>query len=84
MKQQRIFNADDGQDLLSDCALSGEPLIQTMSPETDAHEYALDAPLMRTIIGERKHLTAYEVRLVSHLREQCNENGVRTVAVATA
>lgn len=64
MKQQRIFVADDAQDLLNDCALSGEPLIQSMSPETDAHEYALDEPLIRTIVGERRHLSAYEVRRV--------------------
>ena len=57
-----IFNADDGTDYLADCALSGEPLIQTMSPDTDAHEYALDQPLARTILGERRHLSAYEVR----------------------
>ncbi|TFK85684.1 general amidase [Polyporus arcularius HHB13444] len=56
-----IFNADDGTDYLADCALSGEPLIQTMSPVTDAHEYALDQPLARTILGERRHLTAYEL-----------------------
>ncbi|KAI0717519.1 general amidase [Cerioporus squamosus] len=56
-----IFNADDGTDYLADCALSGEPLIQTMSPETDAHEYALDEPLARTILGERRHLSAYEL-----------------------
>ncbi|KAL1952417.1 hypothetical protein VTO73DRAFT_1566 [Trametes versicolor] len=58
---QRIFVADDAQDLLNDCALSGEPLIQSMSPETDAHEYALDEPLIRTIVGERRHLSAYEL-----------------------
>ncbi|KAI0757556.1 general amidase [Daedaleopsis nitida] len=56
-----IFNADDGADYLAACALSGEPLIQTMSPATDAHEYALDEPLARTILGERRHLTAYEL-----------------------
>ncbi len=36
-----------------------------MSPTTDAHEYALDEPLARTIIGERRHLSAYEVRFLS-------------------
>ncbi|KAI0762463.1 amidase signature domain-containing protein [Fomes fomentarius] len=56
-----IFNADDGADYLAECARSGEPLIQTMSPTTDAHEYALDEPLARTIIGERRHLSAYEL-----------------------
>ncbi|PIL30761.1 hypothetical protein GSI_06929 [Ganoderma sinense ZZ0214-1] len=56
-----IFNADDGTDYRAECALSGEPLIQTMSPTTDAHEFALDEPLAKTIIGEPKHLSAYEL-----------------------
>ena len=33
-----------------------------MSPDTDAHAYALDEPLARTVLGERRHLSAYEVR----------------------
>ena len=68
-----IFNADDGADYRAECARSGEPLIQTMSPDTDAHEYALDQPLARTILGERRHLSAYEVRpscpVLSRLRQ---------------
>ncbi|KAH9891213.1 general amidase [Cubamyces lactineus] len=58
---EKIFAADDALDLLKDCALSGEPLIQTMSPDTDSHQYALDEPMARTIVGERRHLTAYEL-----------------------
>ncbi|KAI0641096.1 general amidase [Trametes meyenii] len=58
---ESIFAADDATDLLHDCELSGEPLIQTMSPDTDAHEYALDEPMARTIVGERRHLSAYEL-----------------------
>ncbi|KZT68822.1 amidase [Daedalea quercina L-15889] len=58
---ERIFAADDAQDYLTECALSGEPLIQTMSPDTDAHEYALDEPFARAIVGERRHLNAYEL-----------------------
>ncbi|KAH9939021.1 general amidase [Epithele typhae] len=57
-----IFNADDGVDYRTECARSGEPLIQTMSPSTDAHEYALDAPMARSILGENiRHLSAYEL-----------------------
>ncbi|CCM03702.1 uncharacterized protein FIBRA_05848 [Fibroporia radiculosa] len=56
-----IFAADDGHDYLTACALSGEPLMQTMSPTTDAHEYALDEPFARTIVGERRHLSAFEL-----------------------
>ena len=67
LRQVSIFNADDGADYRAECALSGEPLIQTMSPTTDAHEYALDEPLAKTIIGEPKHLSAYEVRHRSRL-----------------
>ncbi|KAI0761173.1 general amidase [Trametes elegans] len=58
---QSIFSADDALDLLNDCALSGEPLIQTMSPDTDAHAYALDEPMEHAIVGERRHLSAYEL-----------------------
>ncbi|KAI9065795.1 general amidase [Trametes sanguinea] len=58
---ERIFAADDSLDLLKDCELSGEPLMQTMSPATDAHEYALDEPMQVTIVGERRQLTAYEL-----------------------
>ena len=69
-----IFNADDGADYSAECALSGEPLIQTMSPTTDAHEYALDEPLAKSIIGEIRHLSAYEVRLhpFGVPKESCN------------
>ncbi|KZT09017.1 general amidase [Laetiporus sulphureus 93-53] len=58
---ERIFAADDAHDYLTECARSGEPLIQTMSPDTDAHEYALDEPFARTVVGERRHLSAYEL-----------------------
>ena len=61
VEQERIFAADDSLDLLKDCELSGEPLMQTMSPATDAHDYALDEPMQVTIVGERRHLSAYEV-----------------------
>ena len=61
--QELIFNADEGTDYRTECALSGEPLMQTMSPDTDAHEYALDEPFAKTIIGKPvRHITAYEVR----------------------
>ncbi|KAH9949475.1 general amidase [Amylocystis lapponica] len=63
---ERIFAADDGHDYLTQCALSGEPLLQTMSPTTDKHEYALDEPFARTIVGERRHLSAYELWQLHH------------------
>ncbi|KAI0932940.1 hypothetical protein AcW1_000094 [Taiwanofungus camphoratus] len=58
---ERIFAADDAHDFLTECARSGEPLLQSMRPADDAHEYALDEPFCRTIVGERRHLTAYEL-----------------------
>ncbi|KAH9850566.1 general amidase [Lenzites betulinus] len=58
---QKIFVADGGFDFRDACKLSGEPLIKTMSPDTDAHEYALDEPLLQTFVSERKHLSAYEL-----------------------
>lgn len=58
---ETIFAADDAHDMLSACALSGEPLIQSMSPTVDAHAYALDEPFARTVVGERRHLSAYEL-----------------------
>lgn len=62
--QETIFAADDAHDMLSACALSGEPLIQSMSPTVDAHAYALDEPFARTVVGERRHLSAYEARTI--------------------
>ncbi|KAI0727609.1 general amidase [Fomitopsis betulina] len=58
---ERIFAADDARDYLTDCALSGEPLITSMSPETGAHDYTLEEPFARTIVGQRRHLSAYEL-----------------------
>ncbi|CDO71742.1 hypothetical protein BN946_scf184920.g26 [Trametes cinnabarina] len=57
----RIFAADNALDMLKDCELSGEPLLKTMSPATDAHEFALDEPMQVAIVGEPKHLSAYEL-----------------------
>ncbi|KAL6301007.1 general amidase [Sparassis latifolia] len=58
---ENIFAADDGYDYRAACELSGEPLLQTMSPATDAHKYALDEPMARTIVGERRHVNAWEL-----------------------
>lgn len=60
--QELIFNADEGKDYRTACALSGEPLMQTMSPDTEAHEYALDEPFARTILDKPiRHISAWEV-----------------------
>ncbi|KZT24712.1 general amidase [Neolentinus lepideus HHB14362 ss-1] len=59
---ESIYNADAGHDFREVCKESGEPVIQTMSPETNKHELALDEPLVRTVLGpEQKMLTAWEL-----------------------
>ncbi|KAF8878736.1 hypothetical protein BD779DRAFT_1676723 [Infundibulicybe gibba] len=60
---ETIFAADGGHDYRTQCELSGEPLIRTMSPTTDAHESesALDQPLAQSLIGDPSHRSAYEV-----------------------
>jgi amidase len=35
--------------------------MQTMSPTENAHEYALDMPLAKVLVGEPTHLSAYDV-----------------------
>lgn len=71
MHQERIFAADDARDYLTDCALSGEPLITSMSPETGAHDYTLEEPFARTIVGQRRHLSAYEVCVLPSMSDPC-------------
>ncbi|KAJ7134760.1 general amidase [Mycena epipterygia] len=55
-----IFAADAWHDLTKACE-GVEPLIQTMSPTTDAHENALDQPLFRTVVGQPQHRSAHEL-----------------------
>ncbi|KAJ7288192.1 general amidase [Mycena rebaudengoi] len=57
---ETIFAADGGHDYRSQCE-GVEPLIQTMSPTTDSHENALDEPLVKGLVGEPYHRTAYEL-----------------------
>ncbi|EKM60485.1 uncharacterized protein PHACADRAFT_179748 [Phanerochaete carnosa HHB-10118-sp] len=58
----QIFFADSGHDFFTDCELSGEPLIQTMSPAENAHELVLDGlPLSRTLVEKPAHLSAYDL-----------------------
>ena len=68
LSQQGIYSADGGHDYRSECEKSGEPLIQTMSPTEDAHEYALDTPLDRVINGKPRHLSAHEVSSLQRQR----------------
>ncbi|CAL1696974.1 unnamed protein product [Somion occarium] len=58
---ESIFAADAGQDYRVECAKSGEPLIQTMSPDKDAHPYNLFESYAKTIIGKPELLSAYDL-----------------------
>ncbi|KAJ7211989.1 general amidase, partial [Mycena pura] len=57
---ETIFAADGGHDYRQECE-NAEPLIQTMSPTTNSHENALDEPLVKGLVGEPYHRTAYEL-----------------------
>ncbi|KAJ6559048.1 general amidase [Mycena vulgaris] len=57
---ETIFAADGGHDYRQQCE-GVEPLIQTMSPSTDSHENALDEPLVKGLVGEPYHRSAYEL-----------------------
>ncbi|TCD71441.1 hypothetical protein EIP91_010147 [Steccherinum ochraceum] len=58
---ERIFAADGGHDYRVECAKSGEPLITTCLPNEDAHDYPLDKPLAKVLVGEPEHLSAYDL-----------------------
>ncbi|KAF8069193.1 general amidase [Lyophyllum atratum] len=58
---ETIFVADGGHDYRAQCELSGEPLIETMLPSTDAHESTLSEPFVKTLVGEAAHLSAYDL-----------------------
>ncbi|KAG5638583.1 hypothetical protein H0H81_011803 [Sphagnurus paluster] len=59
--QETIFVADGGHDYREQCLRSGEPLVETMVPVTDAHESHLSEPFVKTLVGEASHLTAYDL-----------------------
>ncbi|GLB42408.1 putative amidase [Lyophyllum shimeji] len=58
---ETIFVADGGHDYRVQCELSGEPLIETMVPPTDAHESTLSEPFVKTLVGEAARLGAYDL-----------------------
>lgn len=58
---ETIYAADGGHDLRVQCELSGEPLIQTMSPTEDAHPTPLSERLNQTLVGEPVHRSAYDL-----------------------
>jgi len=61
---EQIYAADGGHDFRTECDLSGEPVLHSMLPTTDAHESALDEPFRKTIIGEMVHRSAYDLWLL--------------------
>ncbi|KAF5369049.1 hypothetical protein D9758_002948 [Tetrapyrgos nigripes] len=58
---ETIFAADGGDDYRIQCELSGEPVIQTMSPQEDAHESVMDEPLVKSLVGKPYHRSALEL-----------------------
>ncbi|THH27944.1 hypothetical protein EUX98_g6243 [Antrodiella citrinella] len=52
---------DGGHDYRTECARIGEPLIETMLPNEDAHDYPLSQPLAKMLVGEAQHVSAYEL-----------------------
>ncbi|KAH7887092.1 amidase signature domain-containing protein [Phlebopus sp. FC_14] len=49
---QTILVADGGEDYRRSCEASGEPLITSMSPETDPHPIELEVPLVKTLLWQ--------------------------------
>ncbi|KAJ3726656.1 general amidase [Lentinula raphanica] len=58
---ETIFVADGGEDYRVSCALSGEPLIETMLPDEGAHETTLEEPYVKRLVGPPQHRTTYEL-----------------------
>ncbi|KAI0089886.1 general amidase [Irpex rosettiformis] len=59
---ERIYTADDGYDYRVECEKSGEPLIASMKLQDEqTHHYPLEKSMAKTILGEIKHLSAYEL-----------------------
>lgn len=59
--QQTILVADGGEDYRKSCDESGEPLITSMSPETDPHPFDLEVSLVKSLVGPPRNRTAWEV-----------------------
>ncbi|TFL04643.1 amidase signature domain-containing protein [Pterulicium gracile] len=49
--QETIFIANGGTDDTEQCRLSGEPLIETMLPETGGHPPQLEMPFVKQLVG---------------------------------
>ena len=54
--------ADGGEDYRTECARSGEPLIESMLPEVGGVDPIVEKGFVKHLVGEAYHRTAYEVR----------------------
>jgi amidase len=61
--QETIFVADGGQDYRTECAKSGEPLLESMRIPGEPYPEALELPLVHMLQGNPYGRSAYEVRL---------------------
>ena len=67
--QETIFVADGNHDYRTQCAISGEPLIQSMVPTTEeeaqGYEFEAPIPLVKVLVGDLEHRNVYDVSHVS-------------------
>ncbi|KAG5641538.1 hypothetical protein DXG03_004797 [Asterophora parasitica] len=81
---ETIFVADGGHDYREQCALSGEPVIETMVPPNDAYPSQLSEPFVKTLVGEASHLSAYDLwqlhKEKRELRKSHHDHWERTVS----
>jgi hypothetical protein len=60
--QETIFVADGGQDYRTECAKSGEPLLETTRIPGEPYPEALELALVHMLQGRPYGRSAYEVR----------------------
>ncbi|KAF8812123.1 amidase [Phlegmacium glaucopus] len=61
---ETIFVADGNHDYQTECAISGEPLIQSMVPtndEAESHEFEAPIPFVKVLVGDPEHRKAYDL-----------------------
>ncbi|KAI0344211.1 general amidase [Trametopsis cervina] len=59
---ESIFAADGTHDYQTECDKSGEPLLRSMLPTDEpAHHYPLEKPYAKVLVGEPRHLSAYDL-----------------------
>ncbi|KAK1226197.1 hypothetical protein PQX77_010779 [Marasmius sp. AFHP31] len=58
---ETIFVADGGEDYRTECARSGEPLIETMVPDVGGADPIVEKGFVNHLVGEAYHRTTYEL-----------------------